>query len=329
MFGEGYTDDVFIRSLKPIKKGPARIGFSAMVDTNWETDIRIRVAGANYTHPKYFRSDFLLSMGKVIHLKEYRDLYLENPNKAITQLTRDIEKSLQNEITYVKDKSLAPFVEHIQMISRLGMNQFCYDRSLALQERFAYSRTLARLVNERYDANKTEWSELKADLESYFSEQEKTKVNENWVYHYAQKNNRNLGLRFLYLLLMFPVFLVGLVHGLVPYLIAKLTVEKLFKREVFWSGVKLLLGTTLATLYNLPVIWMFHDYVFESYWLGFLYFITVPAASIILAHQYGEMLKDTVRILRTKESVIASFVERRKKLVAKIRDFGFAYLKSE
>jgi 1-acyl-sn-glycerol-3-phosphate acyltransferase len=328
MFGEGYTDDVFIRSLKPMKKGPARIGFSAMVDTNWEMDVLIRVAGVNYTDPKYFRSDCLVSMGKIIHLKEYRDLYLENPNRAITQLTREIEKSLQDEITYVKDKSLAPFVEHIQIISRLGMNQFCYDPSLALQERFEYSRTLARVVNERYDINKPEWSVLKSDLESYFAEQEKANVDENWVYQYAKKNSRNLGLRFLYLVLMFPVFLVGLVHGFIPYIITKVLVEKAFKRDVFWSGVKMIIGSALATLYNLPLIWLFHDYVFPSYWLGFLYFMTVPATSIVLAYQYGQKLKDTVRILKTKESVIASFVDRRKKLVEKINQFGFNYLKS-
>ena len=319
MFGEGYTDDVFIRSLKPVKKGPARIGLSAMVDTKWEMDIMMRAAGVNYTHPKYFRSDVLLSMGKIIHLKEYKTLYEENPNRAITQLTRDIEKALQEEITYVRDKSLAPFVEHIQMITRLGMNQFCYDRSLALQERFEYSRNLAREVNQHYNPDNTEWTILRSELANYFADQEKAKIDENWVYDYSKKKSRSIGLRFLFLLFGFPLFLLGLVHGFIPYIITKLLVEKLFKRDVFWSGVKLLIGSTLGALYNLPVIWLFHDYVFPSYWLGFAYFIIVPPIAIVFAHNYGQKLRDTARIMKADPALLEKFANRRKSLYEKTR----------
>ena len=36
IFSEGFTDDVFIRRLKPVKKGAVRIGFGALEDMNWE-----------------------------------------------------------------------------------------------------------------------------------------------------------------------------------------------------------------------------------------------------------------------------------------------------
>ena len=38
IFGEGFTDDVFVRRLKPVKKGAARIGFGTLEAMNWEKD---------------------------------------------------------------------------------------------------------------------------------------------------------------------------------------------------------------------------------------------------------------------------------------------------
>src|SRR5690606_2819837 len=48
LFGEGYTDNTFIRSLKPLKKGPARIAFEAMEETDWKLDIKMQALGINY-----------------------------------------------------------------------------------------------------------------------------------------------------------------------------------------------------------------------------------------------------------------------------------------
>jgi len=104
LFGEGYTDDIFIRSLKPIKKGPARMAFSTMVATNWQEDIKVQTVGVNYSHPRYFNCDLIVSAGKIIHLKDYKAAYEENPSRATTQLMREIEKDLQDQITYVKDR---------------------------------------------------------------------------------------------------------------------------------------------------------------------------------------------------------------------------------
>ena len=36
IFGEGFTDDVFIRRLKPVKKGAVRIGFYSLEKLNWK-----------------------------------------------------------------------------------------------------------------------------------------------------------------------------------------------------------------------------------------------------------------------------------------------------
>ena len=163
-----------------------------MVSTNWEEDIKIQAVGANYGDPKAFKTDIVISAGKVIHLKDYKALYEESPAKAATTLMRQLDKELKDQITYVHDKSLAVFVEQIQSINRNGMNHQYHDRSIPLADRYYNSKRTAQFVNENYQAEDEKWADLKTSLDQYFRDEKKSGVNDNWVYHFEKNNSKNL-----------------------------------------------------------------------------------------------------------------------------------------
>lgn len=319
LFGEGYTDDVFIRSLKPVKKGPARIGFETMERSNWELNIKVQTIGLNYSHPKYFRSDMLMSLGEIIHLKDYKEVYEENPSKAVTELTRRIQKSMQEQITYVKNKEIEPFVEKLLILSRRGMNNFHYDKSNSLESRFKFSRELADKINAEYDAENPKWIELKAETEAYFDTQKEEGINENWVAGFAKTKSKNLFLRVLYTIFGFPIALIGALHNFIPYTLIKTFVERTFKRDVFWSGVKMILGSTASALINIPVIFLFQAYVYDNIWLALAYYITVPALTGIFAYDYFKSFGDTVRLSKVDNSKLEDYVQKRAGLLEKIK----------
>jgi glycerol-3-phosphate O-acyltransferase/dihydroxyacetone phosphate acyltransferase len=95
MFGEGITDDIFERRLKPIKKGAMRIGFTALEDLDWKVEIRVQGVGINYTNPGIMRSEVLVAAAEPIVLNNYREAYLENPSKVISELNRELELRMQ------------------------------------------------------------------------------------------------------------------------------------------------------------------------------------------------------------------------------------------
>ncbi len=318
LFGEGYTDDTFIRSLKVIKKGPARIGFDTMVECNWEAPIKVQTIGLNYTHPKQFRSDILLSFGECIELKTYKELYNQNPNVAITKLTREIQQSLQAQITYVEKKELAPFVENIQILTRKGMNHFHHEDSISLEKRYRYSQELADRINTEYEENAALES-LKIDLETYFKALKSKKIEENWVYRYSKNKSKNWLKENLLFWLSSPILILGLLHNYIPHLIVKRFVEKTFRRDVFWSGVKLLLGAALATLFNLPFIFLFHAFIFPSYLLAIAYFLTIPAISGIITYKQVNQYKDLSRFSKANETDLINFSKQRAALLETIK----------
>mgnify|MGYP000029100951 CR=1 FL=1 len=60
IFGEGVTDDKFIRRLKSIKKGALRIGFTTLEACNWKEKVYVAAIGCNYSNPSRFGSDLLI-----------------------------------------------------------------------------------------------------------------------------------------------------------------------------------------------------------------------------------------------------------------------------
>ena len=318
LFGEGYTDNTFIRSLKIVKKGPARIGFDTMVESGWTEDIKVQAIGLNYSHPKHFRSDVVVSFGELIHLKDYKEIYEKSPSQAITQLTRAVQTSMQEQITYVDQKDLAPFVENLMILTRKGMNHFHHDASIPLLERHAYSKALATKVNETYDEGADYWKNLKAGVTAYFDKLNAAKVNENWVSKQANNTSKKTLGAFLQFFLLLPFTLVGLIHQFIPYILIKRFVEGRFKRDVFWSGVKLLVGAALSTIYNFAFIFLFYAYVYPSYWLAVAYFLIVPAVTGVIAYVQINKLKDAIAYKKANENQLKELAAERKVLLAEI-----------
>lgn len=274
IFGEGFTDDVFIRRLKPVKKGAVRIGFSTLDEIGWKKKIYIAAVGCNYSDPNEMRSDLLISTSEKICLNDFKEAYDQNPNRVITELTRRIEVMMQEQITHVADKAMAPFHENIMKLTRKGMNARNSDTSIPLEKRWRYSQKLANWMNGQNMEENEQLMSLKKDLEGYFSLLRKFRIEEKYLYEYeTRKGSRAREL--LFMCTMWPFALLGLIHCGIPYILVKRFVEKSFRRKVFWGSVKLLLGKISMGLLNIPFIFLFYHYVYPSYWLGFAYYLSI------------------------------------------------------
>lgn len=274
IFGEGFTDDVPIRRLKPVKKGAARIGFQTLEKLNWKKKIYICPVGVNYTRPNLIRSDMLMSTGEKVCLNDYREAYEENPNRVINEITKMIEKGMQEQITHVADKEMAPVHENIMRFTKRGMAPRDFKKGLQLKDRWKYSQKLAHWINKE-DKENEELQKFAKDSAGYFSLLKRFKLEERLV---TWKVNHPSGSRMKELLMMivlFPFALLGLIHCGLPYFLIKGFVEKSFRRKVFWGSVKMLLGKISMGLLNIPFIFVFYHFVYPSWWLAFLYYACI------------------------------------------------------
>lgn len=322
IFGEGFTDDVFIRRLKPVKKGAIRIGFHVLEDLKWQKKIYVAAVGSNYSEPNRMRSDLLISTSERFCLNDYKEDYLSNPNKTIHDLTKKLETMMQAQITHIEHKEHATFHEHIMMLTRRGMSATCSDHSIPLLERWQYSRKLAAWMNQQSIAEGGQLFQLQKELEGYFNLQKRLKIEEALLFEFTKSKSGSKWKNLLFLLTLWPFMLLGVLHCGIFYILVKRFVEKTFKRKVFWGSVKLLMGMITIGLFNIPVIFLFHAYVYPSYWLGFLYYALIGlfglAAYMWFIHLQRYRLKtqmsktDLSKLLAKREELveeIATLVE--------------------
>jgi hypothetical protein len=272
IFGEGFTDDVFIRRLKPIKKGAARIGFDSLESLNWKKKIYIAAVGNNYTEPNTMRSEILIATSKKICLNDFKEEYLLNPQKVITEVTRLVENMMKEEITHIENEDWSEFHEQIMMITRKGMNASSVNKNLSLQKRWKYSQHLASWLNENQEAS-LDLQPLKDELSQYFKLLKKLKLKDEFVYQKQNQSGHISRVREIFkMIVLFPLAVLGFIHCAPAYFPVKRFVEKSFKRKVFWGSTKLVLAMFAMGIINIPYIFIFHAYIYDNWIVAFAYY---------------------------------------------------------
>lgn len=265
IFAEGFTDNVFVRRLKPIKKGGVRIGFLTLEKLNWKKKIYIQATGVNYSNRGMLGSDCLVSNGQMICMNDFRKDYEENPNKTIYDLTKRIEQEMRAQITDIRDEKMTTFHENIMRITRKGMNAVDSDKSIALEDRWRYSKQLAEWFNTQKIDENIDLVQLKIRLENYFQFLKKKKIEETALYKVANNKQRK-SFDIPYLIFLFPMVILGYIFTYIPVRGVKNFAEKTFKRSVFWASVKMLVGFLAVSFYNVLLFLLVSSVFQVSFW---------------------------------------------------------------
>ncbi len=324
IFGEGFTDDIPIRSLKPVKKGAVRMGFQALEASNWETKVYISALGANYSDRNTIGSDFVLVNGDKICLNDFKEAYLQAKAKVVNELTKRVEKEMQDCVIYVKDKHWFSLHENIMRITRKGFNNENVDPELSLESRFKYAQKLAHWVNEQ-NIDDENLNKLKKDLDSYFGIIKRMKVEDKYVLQASKKERVNPAQDLAWLLLFSPLALFGAINAFVPYFLAKKITEKIMRRKVFWGSVKMMLGKVFGLLFVIPIACILFAYITPSNWPGYVYYLMVAAYVLIvpefwrLSYEYGRIFKQWQVKRVIAKTDLSKFVDKRRELEEQIK----------
>jgi 1-acyl-sn-glycerol-3-phosphate acyltransferase len=320
VFAEGFTDDVFVRRLKPLKKGAARIAFGALDSMDWSEKMYIQTVGINYTDPGRMRSEILFEAGEIICLNDYHEEYIANAPRVITLITKLIDKNLKAVITHVEDESLTATHEHVMEISRNGMNYLNHDHTISLKNRKKYSQDLATYFNS--NAKESTFIEFTERVKLYFSLLKDRGVTEEVIFNKAT-NSTSIVADILMLVLISPFVLLGFLHSFVPYRIAKGFVEKTFGRKVFWSSAKLGIGNILFGIWNLPLVITAGCYFDINGFIVFGYILLMIPFSFVLWHSVTSRLDRISAKLKAKDDALSDLVKQREGLLQEINEFNF------
>jgi len=294
------------------------MGFGALEAINWSKKIYISGIGISYTDRNAMGSEFVLDNGPKICLNDYKETYLENPSKVINEVTKLVEKNMQECIVYVAKPARYSLLEGIMQITRKGYNNANHDDHIPLIKRWEYAKNLASWINQNVSDESTEILVLQKDLDGYFNLEKRMKVQDRFVVAKKEPELMSTLNNWLYLILMWPFAIVGFIHGFIPYIISKKVTEKIMKRKVFWGSVKMMIAKIVGSIYNIPLIILITKWVFPHWSFGIVYFFIVPVLWR-LSYEYVHQFKE-IQIKRKMKSVdLSKFVEKRAELEERIK----------
>ena len=310
IFSEGVTDDVFVRRLKPLKKGAVRIGFTALEACDWKQDIFLATVACNYSNPELFQSDLYLKNSKKIRLNDFREAYESNSNKVIQELTVRLEQMLKDDMIHVNDLDSCEFTEQIMMLQRRGMSAY-KENNNGIELRWEDAKKITEDFNERPD----KYEPLRQDFTTYFSDLKSKKISDNDIFD--TYNNQPSRLDYIKQILLFPVTLFGILHCALFYFAIKRYVEKNFARPVFWGSTKLVMIMLILGLLNLSFFFLLPSHIGV---LGtIVYFLFIPFTGFT-AYKFMTFMQDLLKSKKIKKMDVSDLLEVRSSLVKKIKE---------
>ncbi len=236
------------RALRPLKKGVARIAFATMEAYNFDIDLAIVPTGLNYGRHTRSRSDMLINFGKPIYLKEYEELYKQNPNAAYTEIANKLFSELDKQVLSIRPSKSYEYIENEWLSKR--------EPNADLIKQFADDKKLIADISEKYKNGDYEIPEE------------------------AKKEPVPPLPSLWYRIVMFPVFAYGFVNSYIGYKLLSLLIKKVVSDIHFYASIKSTINLVLAPmvffLQSLLVYTLTGNVVIAA-----IYFITSPLFGIL------------------------------------------------
>ncbi len=259
LFGEGFTDEEFIRRVKPMKKGSMRIALGAENKFDFKLDVKIVCVGINYSDPHKFRSDVLVSFSQPIEVRKYKDSFLEHNNKAMQELNKEIYSSLKKEVIHIENVAYTELFEQLLIVSRKGINNDFYDKNIPLPERWKFSKQLSAAFNKMGNENSIEMEVLKNKCGEYFNGLNKLNLTDESLINTGRSNSDSSFVNCLILFFTFPLFLLGMFNNYLPVKLSTLLSKMISKRPVFWKSTDMAFSIlTVPAYYYVIISILFH-----------------------------------------------------------------------
>ena len=270
-------DHAGFRRLRQLKKGICRVAFQSDEATGFNLKIKIMPVGLEFSNYSRYRQVLTVAYGKPIEVSEYFDSYKASPERALNELRSRLSDEMKGIMVHIESE------EDYEAIDEL--------RSM-INGRFSDDIRFPKLLRDRILVNKMNL--LKSLDQALYgricslSLQVKKKAKEfNTDYRLLEKRKHPIGwliAGMIGIALTFPLFIYGNIFNLTFLEIPNLRIRKV-KDPQFHSSIRYGISLALAFVF-LPAYLILSLFIFSSWWLGILIFLTLPLSGLFAWNYY-------------------------------------------
>ena len=271
--------------LRKIKTGGARIALSAEKKNGWELGVNIIPIGLYYSNPSKFRSKIYVNTGKIIKVKDFKDLYLKDEIEGVQSLTHTIKKALEGLTITTPDKEQEDLFFKIK---RIYKNQLFKKEENKNREEFELTREIANAIQyfkltlpNKFEVIKEKIDRCNQLLDEFQTSTKRTKPVKN--------SFKKLGILIsgtFYLIAGFPLYLYGIIHNLLPFRIPYWLAKKFTKEPEYYAPIMMSLGIVVFPMYYAISFYLFDAKLSPNPLTISLYLASLPLSGYFVLHYY-------------------------------------------
>jgi 1-acyl-sn-glycerol-3-phosphate acyltransferase len=218
IFPEGFSR--FSKALAPFKKGASRVALQTAFEDGHE-HLTVETIAINYSYHG-FRSDLFIRIGESYSLDSYKELYLEQPNHAVTQLNGALQQVFERNVIHLKQGERTAYTE-------ARMRMLFADLKYSGVVFFEKSRALCEHIS---NTSEDEWLHQTLIMAQYKRELATDKLHDADL-----ADDRKPLLLLAFVILLMPVAALGAVVWALPVFLVKWVADKTVTSEDFYTSV--------------------------------------------------------------------------------------------
>lgn len=279
IFPEALNQDK--RWLGDFSQGYLRMAFDAAKKSNFTADIKILPLINHYSNYFKFREDMIIECGEPVSLKDYYELYQTKPRTAQRNVNAVVRQRIADMMLNITDLDNYEAIDHIR--ETYG-KQYCADcggNPAHLPDKLESDKALFHELEQYKEKDPEGCSKLYADALTVKENSKKYSiVDDNFDIPWKPWS---LLIRFLCLLLLFPLFVVASIPNILiflsPYPLTKKLKAGTAHMTMFVGGIRFAVGALVA----FPVIYgLFYglECWLTNWWIALLHLICLPSLGI-------------------------------------------------
>lgn len=297
-------DHAGFRRLRQLKKGICRVAFQSDEATGFSLRIKIIPVGLEYSNYSRYRQVLTVAYGTPIEVSEYFESYKLNPERALNELRSRLSDEMKSIMVHIESEE---DYEAIDELRSMINGRFSDDIKVTKLFR---DRILVKKMNQLMNTDETLYRKICS-----LSLNVKKKAKElNTDYRLLEKRKHPLGwliAGIIGIIITFPLFIYGNIFNLTFLEIPNLQIRKI-KDPQFHSSIRYAISLALAFVF-LPLYLVLSLFIFSSWWLGLLIFLTIPVSGLFAWNYYLEFrrIKGGFRVRKYMKQKNREFIQLR------------------
>jgi len=269
-------DHVGFRRLRQLKKGICRVAFQSDEAMGFNLKIKIIPVALEFSNYSRFRQVLTVEYGKPIEVSEYFDLYKVSPERALNELRSRLSNEMKGIMIHIEEEDYEAIDELRSMINGRFSDDIRFPK--LFRDRILVNKM--NLLKSTDPALYTKICSLSLDIK-------KKAKDLKTDYRLLEKKKHPIGwliAGMISIILTFPLFIYGNIFNLTFLEIPNLQIRKI-KDPQFHSSIRYAISLVLAFVF-LPLYLILSLFIFSSWWLGLLIFLTLPLSGLFAWNYY-------------------------------------------